>query len=159
MNIQLATMMYQSGLKFILPIAEDFEEKDAGFAPQEGMMTVVQQIRHTALTVDWFWEGAFSGNGFDMDFEKHMAEAAKPSTVAEAVQLLKDSHERCIKALESMSDEELMEPMVANEIFGEAPKSIVFGPTSDHTAHHRGSLAVYLRLCGKTPKMIYDPEK
>ena len=159
MNRQEAIMLYQTSLKFILPIVEDFEEKDAGFAPSEGAMTVVQQIRHTALTVHWFWEGAFSGNGFDMDFEGHMVEARKPSTVAEAVQFLKDCHNDCITALEKMEDVELEEKMVANEIFGEVPKFIVFGPTSDHTAHHRGSLAVYLRLCGKTPRMIYAPEQ
>lgn len=155
MNPKQAIEMYEMSLRFILAIANDFEEKDADFAPQEGMMTVVQQIRHASLTVDWFWEAAF-GKGFDMDFDAHLDEVRRPSTLAEAVQTLKDAYAKCIKGLGALSEEDLKVLLPPNEILGEVPRETIFGPTADHTAHHRGALAVYLRLCGKTPKMIYE---
>jgi uncharacterized damage-inducible protein DinB len=158
MNPKQAIEMYEMSRRFILAIVNDFEEKDADFAPQEGMMTVVQQIRHTAITVDWFWDGAFTDKGFNMDFDASHAEVKKPSTVAQAVQALKDSYQKCIDALDKLSEDDLKAPLPPNEIFGQAPRETIFGPTADHSAHHRGAMAVYLRLCGKTPKMIYAPE-
>jgi uncharacterized damage-inducible protein DinB len=38
---------------------------------------------------------------------------------------------------------------------GGAPKRAVISGIVDHTAHHRGSLAVYARLRGKVPTMPY----
>ena len=37
----------------------------------------------------------------------------------------------------------------------EAPKGAAAQGLVDHTAHHRGALAVYARLVGKTPSMPY----
>ena len=47
------------------------EEADSQFRPHEGMMTVAQQVAHTAQTLDWFIEGASRPQGFDLDFEAH----------------------------------------------------------------------------------------
>jgi uncharacterized damage-inducible protein DinB len=47
-----------------------------------------------------------------------------------------------------------MEP-ITGEIMTGAPKMAVVGAIGDHTAHHRGALAVYARLLGKEPKMPY----
>lgn len=154
MSVEKAIATYQSSLKFMLAILNDFEEKDANFAPSEGAMTVVQQVRHTALTVEWFWEGAF-GSGFSEDFEEFVTQTNKPSSLAEAIQFLKDVHQNCIDALQKLSAEDLQKPMPENNIMGPLPKETVIYACADHTAHHRGSLAVYLRLTGKTPKMIY----
>ena len=48
-------------------------------------------------------------------------------------------------------DEELVAPIPEGQVMGGAPKMAVVGALADHTAHHRGSLAVYARLLGKTP--------
>src|ERR1019366_5697881 len=47
------------------------EEADSEFRPKEGMMTVAQQVAHTAQTLDWFIEGASRTEGFDLDFEEN----------------------------------------------------------------------------------------
>ena len=36
----------------------NLDEADSQFRPQEGMMTVAQQVAHTAHTLDWFIQGA-----------------------------------------------------------------------------------------------------
>jgi uncharacterized damage-inducible protein DinB len=157
MKVEIAKMTYQMSLNYFLTIVKDFEEKDADFAPSEGAMTVVQQIRHTALTVEWFWD-ALMEKGFNEDFEAFVAETNKPSTLAEAITFFNDVHSKIISQLESMKDEDLQKPLPPNNIMGEVPKSAIVSASADHTAHHRGSLVVYLRMTGKTPKMVYTGE-
>ena len=56
--------------------------------------------------------------------------------------------------MKNASDDELMAP-ITGEIMTGAPKISVVGGIVDHTAHHRGALAVYARLLGKIPQMPY----
>ena len=46
-------------------------------------------------------------------------------------------------------------PLPDGPIMGGAPRFTVLGAIRDHTAHHRGALAVYARLRGKVPPMPY----
>jgi len=154
-NVAQAQYVYKSSLNFLNNIINDFEPGDAEFKPEEGAMTVVQQLRHIALTVDWFWQGAF-GDGFSEDWEGFVAAVNKPSSLDEARTLVQQTYQKCLDAIGNMTDEQLQEPMAPNNILGEAPRHTVISGTSDHTAHHRGSLAVYLRMTGKEPKMIYS---
>ena len=39
------------------------EEADSQFKPNDNMMTVAQQVAHTAITLDWFVEGASRPEG------------------------------------------------------------------------------------------------
>jgi uncharacterized damage-inducible protein DinB len=54
------------------------------------------------------------------------------------------------------TDEELEGSIPDRTIFGDAPRKVVVNAIVDHTAHHRGSLAVYARLLGKAPPMLYS---
>ena len=62
--------------------------------------------------------------------------------------------EKTIEKFQSCTEAELMEPIKA-EIMNGDPKMVIIYSLADHTAHHRGALAVYARLLGKTPKMPY----
>ena len=46
-------------------------EEDATFTPTDGTFTTAQPVAHAAQTIDWFMEGAFLPDGFDMNFEAH----------------------------------------------------------------------------------------
>jgi uncharacterized damage-inducible protein DinB len=140
--------------KFFLNVIGGLESKDGDFRPTPEMMTAAQQVQHVATTLDWFREGAF-GSGFEMDFEKLEAANRKPCTLDEAREALEASYERMIATMESKSAEEMMAPLPENPIFGPMPRIVIIHANSDHTAHHRGALSVYLRLLGKTPKMPY----
>ncbi|MEE9431801.1 MAG: DinB family protein, partial [Melioribacteraceae bacterium] len=129
-------------------------EGDSDFNPNEEMYTVAQHIGHTAETIDWFLEGAFGDKGFDMNFENYEERMKKYSSFDESVKLFKEATANGIKRLQALSDAELMAPITA-EIMTGAPKMAVVGGIVDHTAHHRGALAVYARLLGKKPQMPY----
>ena len=57
--------------------------------------------------------------------------------------------------LQIMARENMEAPIVEGPILGGAPRSAIIPAMADHTAHHRGALTVYARLCGKTPSMPY----
>ena len=131
------------------------KEEDSTFAPVGGMKTVAQQVAHVAQTVDWFFEGAFRPGGFDMDFEKLEAGTAGLASLASAREWLDRSFAAAEDIILEHSAEEWDRPLPAGPVMGGAPRSAVVGSLNDHTAHHRGALAVYSRLRGHVPAMPY----
>ncbi len=141
--------------KFILNTISCLTEKDSGFRPKEEMYTVAQHIGHAAETIDWFMEGAF-GKGFDMNFDNYEEKMKeKYNSFGDSLKLLNEATARGIETIKNVSDAELMAP-ITGEIMKGAPKLSVVGAITDHTAHHRGALAVYARLLDRTPIMPYE---
>lgn len=130
-------------------------EDDSAFAPSEGMMTAAQQVAHVAQTVDWFIEGAFRPEGFDLDFAKHGAEIAKVSSLAAAREWLDRAFADAEQAILERPAAEMAEPLPEGPVMGGAPRLAIVGAIADHTAHHRGALTVYSRLRGHVPAMPY----
>ncbi len=131
------------------------DEADSGFRPREGMMTVAQQVAHTAQTLDWFIEGAFRPEGYDLDFAKHAQALEAATSLTAARQTLKAAFANAIQALRSRSAEDLARPLPPGPIMGGQPISDIVWAMVEHTAHHRGALPVYSRLLGKVPPMPY----
>ena len=131
------------------------DEADSEFRPREGMMTVAQQVAHTAQTLDWFIEGVTRPEGFDLDFEKHAQALAAVTSLAAARQILEAAYANAVRFLRSRSPEELATPLPPGPIMDGQPTSDIVWSMLDHTAHHRGALTVYSRLLGKVPPMPY----
>ena len=131
------------------------DETDSGFRPQEGMMTVAQQVAHTAQTLDWFIEGASRPEGFDLDFEKHVKALDAVTSLAAARQMLETAYASAIQFLRSRSPEDLSRPLPHGPVMGGQPISDIVWSMVEHTAHHRGALTVYSRLLRKEPPMPY----
>jgi uncharacterized damage-inducible protein DinB len=135
-------------------------EADSDFAPAEGTWTAAQQVAHVARTIDWFVEGAFRPEGFDMDFDRHVEESSRVRSLQAARAWLDAAFARAREAFGTKSDEELSQPLPEGPVMGGVPRFQVVSAISDHTAHHRGALTVYSRLLGKVPEMPYaiEPE-
>ena len=133
-----------------------FEDADGEFAPQEGMRTVAQQIAHAAQIVEWFFEGAFRPEGFDMAFEDMEADVQAITSLEDAMAAWRSALQEAHAAIEGSAPEAWNEPIRGHLMAG-MPRASILGGISDHTAHHRGALAVYARLLGRTPPMPYDP--
>lgn len=130
-------------------------EEHAGFVPAPGMMTVAQQVAHAAQTIDWFMQGAFRPEGFDVDFEQHFKEVAACTSLAKARAWFERAMQAAKDAAGAKNDGELAACLPEGPIMGGAPRMAIFGAITDHTAHHRGALTVYARLCGVVPPMPY----
>ena len=131
------------------------DEADSGFRPQEGMMTVAQQVAHAAQTIDWFIEGASRPEGFDLDFHQHALALEKITSLAAARQLLETAYANAIRYLRSHSAEDLARPLPPGPVMGGLPISDIVWAMVEHTAHHRGALTLYSRQLGKVPPMPY----
>jgi len=131
------------------------EEADSEFRPREEMMTVAQHVAHAAQTIDWFINGVTRPEGFDLDFEEQMKLQRGTKSLTEARARLDAACERACKFLRSKTPEELAQPLPPGPIMAAQPMSDIVWAMLDHTAHHRGALAVYVRLLGKVPPMPY----
>jgi len=145
----------RSTQKFFKKSAACLEEKDSTFAPVEGLMTSAQHVAHVALTVDWFVEGAFRPEGFDMDFEQHIDQSMQFDSLEKALEAVDKAFDSAVEVLSSKSVEELSVPLPEGPVMGGAPRFAIVSGITDHSAHHRGALTVYSRLCGHTPEMPY----
>lgn len=125
------------------------------YAPAPGMMTAAQQIAHAAQTIDWFMEGAFRPEGFDMNFEEHAKAYLAIQSIAAARAWFEKAVAAASAALGAKSDADLMAPLAPGPVMGGMPRMAIIGAITDHTAHHRGALTVYARLNNIVPPMPY----
>src|SRR5262245_38188040 len=130
-------------------------EAHSTFMPAEGMMTAAQQVAHTAHTIDWFMEGAFRPEGFDMDFEGHAVKVNSYTSLAAARAWFDKAVANAKTIVSAKSEADLLVPLPEGPIMGGLPRMAVFGAITDHTAHHRGALTVYARVKGIVPPMPY----
>ena len=130
-------------------------EAHSGYAPVEGMMTAAQQVAHAAQTIEWFMEGAFRPEGFDMDFEGH----AKVFMAVDSLTAARAWFEKAVAGAKTVlagkSDGDMMASLPPGPIMGGAPRIAVISAITDHTAHHRGALTVYARMNKIVPPMLY----
>jgi uncharacterized damage-inducible protein DinB len=133
------------------------DEADASFRATPETMTVVGQVAHVAQSIDWFREGALEDR-WRTDWEAMAAELGKVETLAAARAWVDEAWGRLRAAIEAMPEKKLAEPIPANPILPSRPRAYVVTGIADHTAHHRGSLAVYARLLGKVPPMPYGDD-
>lgn len=130
-------------------------EEHSTFAPAAGMMTVAQHVAHVAQTIDWFLEGAFRPQGFDLDFEGRAKVAMGFTSLAAARTWFETAVDSARAAVATKSDADLLAPLPPGPIMGGVPRLAIFSAITDHTAHHRGALTVYARMNGIVPPMPY----
>ncbi len=145
----------QQALQFLSRTCSVFTEDDSDYAPTGGQFTVAQQVAHVAQTIDWFMAGGFSEEGFDLDFAAHQQAIRKVNSLAEAFVMLAQSVDAATATLADKTQDDMMAPVAEGPVMGGEPRAAVVGAIAEHTAHHRGSLAVYARLRGYAPPMPY----
>lgn len=145
----------KQALQFLSRTCSVFKEEDSGFAPDPGMFTVAQQVAHVAQTIEWFMDGGFSDKGFDLDFAAHHNAVRQHSSLQESLAWLVRSVDGAAEKLADKSPEQMMEPIASGPIMAGEPRAAIIAAIAEHTAHHRGSLAVYARLLGYSPPIPY----
>jgi uncharacterized damage-inducible protein DinB len=152
---QQALAELSSAQEYFNRSTRNLTEAHSSVMPAAGMMTAAQQVAHTAQTVEWFMEGAFRSEGFDLDFEKHAAACQACTSLAEARDWFERAAAAAKERVATLTDAELLAPLPEGPIMGGLPRMAIFGAITDHTAHHRGALTVYARLQGVVPPMPY----
>ncbi len=145
----------ESTRKFFKTTLSVFTSEDEGFAPYPELYSVAGHVAHVADSIDWFIAGGF-GDGWDMEFDASIAKAKAVTSLEDANEWLDRAFANAITTVGEASDQTLFESIPDKRIMKGAPRMAVVSGIVDHTAHHRGSLAVYARLIGKEPLMPYS---
>jgi len=145
----------QQALQFLSRTCSVFKEEDSQYAPTPGQYTTAQHVAHVAQTIDWFMEGGFRPEGFDLDFALQQARVRDVHSLEAAFAWLAKSVDNATAALENKTQEEMMAPIAAGPVMGGEPRAALIAAIAEHTAHHRGALSVYGRLLGYAPPMPY----
>jgi uncharacterized damage-inducible protein DinB len=125
-------------------------EAKKDFRPDSHARTAWELAWHIANTDVQFLDGIADGQ-FKMESPD---EANKPKTIAEVVRWYDENMARGFDRLRKMSAEQLCRPIEFFGIFN-LPAAFYLGFLNNHSIHHRGQLATYLRPMGSKCPSIY----
>lgn len=123
-------------------------DEKSDYRPDPNARTAKELAWHIANTDVQFLDGIADLN-FKMESPEH-----KPQTSAEVVKWYDENIQRGIARVAAMSPEQLLTPI---EFFGvfNLPAVAYLGFLNNHSVHHRGELATYLRPMGSKVPSIY----
>ncbi|MEX2672747.1 MAG: DinB family protein [Phycisphaeraceae bacterium] len=140
--------------QFFLKTLSSFEQRDSTYQPMDGVYSVAGHVHHVADTVNWFVEAAF-GKGWNLDFEASIARSKQAMSLKDEKKHVDEAFARAEQAIGGANETELDEAIPDQALMPGTPRAGIVGGIVDHTAHHRGALAVYARLLGKEPPVPY----
>lgn len=130
--------------KVIAAVPDDRSE----YRPDPHARTAKELAWHIANTDVQFLDGIA-----DMKFTMESPET-KPQTSAEVVAWYDENMKRALARVAAMSAEQLMTPVSFVGIFN-FPAVVYLSFLNNHSIHHRGELATYLRPMGSKVPSIY----
>lgn len=142
----------------LVPLVEAMPAEKYDFAPTtgefKGVKTFAQQVRHVAAANYLFASGILlEKSPLDLGEDEG---AASFKTKAEIVKLLKDSFAYVHKAMASVTDKSVIEPIKAP--WGAPATRLALAIlTASHGMDHYGQMVVYLRMNGIVPPASRKP--
>jgi uncharacterized damage-inducible protein DinB len=119
------------------------------YRPDPSARTAAELAWHIAASDVHFAESVAN-----MKFDMAGGPADKLATVAEVLSWYDERMKRALARLEAMSAEQLLTPINFAGIFN-LPAVLYLGFLNNHSIHHRGQLATYLRPMGSKVPSIY----
>jgi len=126
---------WKTSKKYMLALAEQMPAEDYSFKPNPAEMSFGEQLAHIAGANSYFF-ATLSGQKDPI---------AKPTKFDKdsVIKILNESYDFCIAALSNLQHERLMETFDSPD--GKMTGFELLLLATDHTAHHRGQVIVYLR--------------
>ena len=127
---------WKTSKKYVLALADQMPAAEYGFKPNPEEMSFGEQLAHIAGANSFFF-ATLSGQKDPI---------AKPTKFdkASVLKTLNDSYDFCIAALAGLDHERMMQTF--DSPAGKMTGMELLLLATDHTAHHRGQIIVYLRL-------------
>lgn len=120
------------------------------YRPDPCARTAWELAWHLANTDVQFMDGIA-----DMEFKMAArSEMEKPETVAQLVEWYDKNMKRCAERVGALSAQQLLTPVNFMGVFN-LPAAFYLGFLNNHSIHHRGELATYLRPMGSKVPSIY----
>ena len=146
--------------------ARDIPEDKYDFVPAPGTRSVRELLAHIAFIPAIHYDfhrdkrvTTLAGYDFPGLFARTHAEASKPRTKAELIELLETEGNRFITWVESLSDDFLNETYT--DTMGQNPRTRFEHLLSakEHEMHHRGQLRLIQRMLGLTPHLTREAQE
>jgi uncharacterized damage-inducible protein DinB len=125
------------------------------YRPDSKSRTAWQLATHLATSDVWFMESIVNG-AFAFDPERAKAAEAAFTTVQDIVTFYQQQFPEKLRAVRSIPAERMVDMIDFFGIFN-WPRARWVGFANNHSIHHRGQLAAYLRAMGSKVPNIYGP--
>lgn len=131
------------------------DEANRDYRPDAKSRTAWQLATHIATADVWFIDSIKDGK-FHFDPEQAKKLEASFSSVNDIVEFYKKNFPEKLRALAAMPADEMMETIDFFNIMKRS-RAAWIGFANNHSVHHRGQLAAYLRAMGSKVPNIYGP--
>ena len=123
------------------------------YRPDEKSRTAWELATHIATADLWFIDCILAGS-FSFDPEAAKKQAAQFGSIGDVVEFYKKEFPAAIGRVRAMPADKLAAPV---DLFGmmKMPNATYLGFANNHSMHHRGQLAAYLRAMGSKVPAIY----
>ena len=131
------------------------KDDNRDYRPDPKSRTAWELATHLATADIWFIDSIAAGK-FEFDPERAKQAEARFTSVADVVDFYKKTFPEKLAALRAMPAEKQSEIL---DFFGamKMPRASWIGFANNHSIHHRGQLAAYLRAMGSKVPNIYGP--
>lgn len=151
---QFATL-WENELPATCSVLEAVPDDRRDYRPHAKSRSAWELVTHIATADVWFVDGVING-AFAWDPAKTKAQEESFRTVAEVVAFYKQELPGRLNAARAVDGEKLAADV---DFFGimKLPGASWLGFANNHSVHHRGQLAAYLRSMGAKVPAIYGP--
>jgi uncharacterized damage-inducible protein DinB len=129
------------------------KDDNRNYRPDDKSRTAWELATHLATADIWFLDSILNGT-FSWDPAKVKEVEGQFKSVAEVVAFYEKTFPQKLQAVQAMSGDALARPL---DFFGmmQMPAVSFVGMANNHSTHHRGQLAAYLRAMGSKVPAIY----
>ena len=136
-------------------VLEAVKDDNRSYKPDPKSRTAWDLATHLATADIWFMDSIAKGK-FEFDPEAAKQAVSQFTSVADVVAFYKKTFPEKLAALRAMNADSMAETI---DFFGvmKKPRAQWIGFANNHSIHHRGQLAAYLRAMGSKVPNIYGP--
>lgn len=142
----------------VIAEVESFDEVDLGFQPAEGARTVAELVRHiveSGLMAGGELsrgDGDFTRQPYAAFFDEYAGHVATVEGRDALLRLLRESHEEVVGSIRAAGELHMLQAI--RRFDGQPGTRFAWlNHAIDHESYHRGQLAMYVRISGRTPAL------
>jgi uncharacterized damage-inducible protein DinB len=149
------TRLWEGEVSATAHVLEAVKDDNRDYKPDPKSRTAWNLATHLATADVWFIDSIAKGR-FDFDPAAAKQAESQFSTATSVADFYRKTVPAKLAALRALPGETLAEPI---DFFGlmKMPRAQFIGFANNHSVHHRGQLAAYLRAMGSKVPNIYGP--
>jgi uncharacterized damage-inducible protein DinB len=153
--VDVITAMWEGEFAATCQVLAAVKDDNRDYKPDPKSRSAWDLATHIATADIWFIDSIIDGK-FAYDPEKAKAAEASFTSVADVVEFYKKTFPERLNVLRSLPADKFTEVI---DFFGmmKMPRANFVAMANNHSIHHRGQLAAYLRAHGAKVPNIYGP--